>query len=360
MCKLIAFYLPQFYTFPENDKWWGKGFTEWTNVGKAKKLYPTHYQPRVPADLGYYNLKDAKIREEQADLAKYGGIDAFCYWHYWFGNGKQLLNEVLNEVLDLGKPNFPFCLGWANHSWSKKNWNKDVSRFNTETLIAQTYPGIADIDEHFYTMLPAFKDNRYYRIHNKLLFFIYDPFGMPNLKEFVDRWQALAKKNNIPSFYFIGNASSIDLKREERNHILDAYALDLKDRVFGSEKCSVLKRRLSYLFPFPRVVRYSTAIKRMVDPVLFKQEKIYPVIYPNWDHSPRSGYNATIMHGSTPSLWEKLLKEVMSIIHDKNEKDQIIFIKSWNEWGEGNYLEPDIRYGKGYLEVMHNLLGSSV
>ena len=116
MCKLIAFYLPQFYSFPENDKWCGKGFTEWTNVGKAKKLFPNHYQPRVPADLGYYNLRNANVREEQANLAKYAGIDAFCYWHYWFGGGKQLLNEVLEEVVALGKPDFPFCLGWANHS----------------------------------------------------------------------------------------------------------------------------------------------------------------------------------------------------------------------------------------------------
>ena len=355
MCKLIAFYLPQFYSFPENDKWWGKGFTEWTNVGKAKKLFPNHYQPRVPADLGYYNLRNANVREEQANLAKYAGIDAFCYWHYWFGGGKQLLNEVLEEVVALGKPDFPFCLGWANHSWFKKNWNKDVSRFNNEVLIEQTYPGIEDIDNHFYKMLPMFKDKRYYKVHDKLLFFIYDPHGIPQLTEFVNRWQVLAQDNGLPPFYFIGNVTrSIE---QEKGNALDAYALDLKNKAFNIEKNTVLRKGLSYLFPFPiNVIRYSKAIDKMVDDILFRKSKIYPIIYPNWDHSPRAGNSASIMHGSTPQLWGKLLEKVISLIRDKDEGDQIIFIKSWNEWGEGNYLEPDLKYGRGYLDVMNKML----
>ena len=141
--KIIAFYLPQYHPFKENDEWWGKGFTEWTNVGKAKPLFRGHNQPRVPTELGYYDLRLPLVREQQAQMAQDAGIYAFCYWHYWFGNGKRLIPEVFQEVLDSGKPDFPFCLGWANHSWYAKNWNSDGTTTN-RLLMEQTYPGIDD------------------------------------------------------------------------------------------------------------------------------------------------------------------------------------------------------------------------
>ena len=136
--KLIAFYLPQFHQIPENDKWWGEGFTEWTNVGKAKPLFKGHYQPKVPADLGYYDLRLPEVREEQANLAKYAGIEGFCYWHYWFGSGKELLERPFNEVVNSGHPNFPFCLGWANHTWSTKTWSASNSQFKETVIMEQT------------------------------------------------------------------------------------------------------------------------------------------------------------------------------------------------------------------------------
>lgn len=178
-----------------------------------------------------------------------------------------------------------------------------------------------------------FKDKRYYKVHDKLLFFIYDPHGIPQLTEFVNRWQVLAQDNGLPPFYFIGNVTrSIE---QEKGNALDAYALDLKNKAFNIEKNTVLRKGLSYLFPFPiNVIRYSKAIDKMVDDILFRKSKIYPIIYPNWDHSPRAGNSASIMHGSTPQLWGKLLEKVISLIHDKDEGDQIIFIKSWNEWGK--------------------------
>ena len=172
--KIIAFYLPQFYPTPENDEWWGKGFTEWTNVAKAKPLFPGHNQPRVSADLGFYDLRLPTVREEQVRLAKEAGIDGFCYWHYWF-NGRRLLDRVFSEVVESGKPDFPFCLCWANHSWSMKTW--DPSRPN-KLLIEQTYPGKNDFEAHFYAMLPAFKDPRYIRHKGKLLFGVFDTRGM--------------------------------------------------------------------------------------------------------------------------------------------------------------------------------------
>ena len=148
--RVIAFYLPQYHPIPENDEWWGKGFTEWTNVGKAKPIFRGHYQPRVPADLGYYDLRLPIIREQQAQMAREAGVEGFCYWHYWFGNGKTLLSEIFDEVLATGKPDFPFCLGWANHTWTRKNWNAVATKSTLEqTLLLQEYPGDEDYENHF-------------------------------------------------------------------------------------------------------------------------------------------------------------------------------------------------------------------
>ena len=139
--KVIAFYLPQFHPIPENDEWWGKGFTEWTNVASAKPLFKEHYQPRIPADLGFYDLRLSEVRQQQAELAKEAGVTAFCYWHYWFGNGKELLERPFDEVVQSNQPDFPFCLGWANHSWMSKNWNIRKSNVVSKTLMEQNYPG---------------------------------------------------------------------------------------------------------------------------------------------------------------------------------------------------------------------------
>lgn len=353
--KVIAFYLPQFHPIPENDKWWGKGFTEWTNVGKAKSYFPGHYQPIVPSDLGYYDLRVPEVREQQAELAKEAGVDAFCYWHYWFGNGKQLLEKPLQEVIKSNKPDFPFCLGWANHSWSKKNWNKDVSRFNNDVLIEQTYPGKEDIDNHFYKMLDAFKDSRYYKIQNKLCFYLYAPLLIPDIEYFITRWQELAKKEGLPGFYFIGGCYNVKEMNDSSFTKCDGVALDLKTKAFRI-KYPKLRRRLSYLLPFPiNVIRYSKAIKIMSD-TIYSKEKVYPVVYPNWDHSPRVGKGGTIFYASSPKLFKSYIEKIISIIKDKDSEDNVIFIKSWNEWAEGNYMEPDLKYGKGYIHALREAL----
>lgn len=198
--RLIAFYLPQFYPTIENDEWWGKGFTEWTNVGRAKPLFKGHYQPRVPADLGYYDLRIPKVRIQQAEMAKEAGIEGFCYWHYWF-NGRRLLDRVFTEVVDSGKPNFPFCLCWANHSWYQKTWDPDKPN---KLLIEQTYLGIDDYIAHFNAMLPAFKDSRYIKVDGKLLFAVYAPLEIPDVKLFIEIWNRLAKENGLAGFYFVG------------------------------------------------------------------------------------------------------------------------------------------------------------
>ena len=204
--RVIAFYLPQFHPFKENDEWWGKGFTEWTNVGKAKPLFRGHYQPRVPADLGYYDLRCPWVREAQADMAREAGVEGFMYWHYWFGNGRTLMADIFDDVLKSGKPDFPFCLGWANHSWSRRTWNSDAQNHKNVDLMIQEYPGDEDITSHFYNVLPAFKDKRYITVDGKPIFMIYDPAALPDAPHFMKMWRNLAVENGLNGIHFVGLA----------------------------------------------------------------------------------------------------------------------------------------------------------
>lgn len=284
--RLIAFYLPQYYPTPYNDKWWGKGFTEWTNVAKARPLFRGHYQPHIPADLGFYDLRLPEIREAQADLAREYGIEGFCYWHYWF-NGKRLLDTPFNEVLNTGNPDFPFCLCWANHSWYKKTW---TDKGKDTLLVEQTYPGIDDFTNHFYALLPAFKDKRYMKIDGKLIFGIFSPLDFDKSYLFFDTWNELACKNGLSGFYFIG----FNIEPHKNDFIFskgfDGIALDLikgqmnvKSRMY----CALKKIQREYLkLPQKRSYKdYIFYFSKLFNP----QKNVFPVIVPNFDHSPRSG-----------------------------------------------------------------------
>jgi hypothetical protein len=353
--RVIAYYLPQFHPIPENDEWWGKGFTEWTNVAKAKPLFCGHYQPKIPADLGFYDLRLPEVREQQAELAKTAGIDAFCYWHYWFGNGKQLLEKPFQEVVKSGSPDFPFCVGWANHSWEKKEWNNDVSRFSKQLLIEQIYPNQKDVDDHFYTLLPAFLDDRYYRLHDKLVFVIFSIKNFKNLDYFIERWQKLAVENNLPGFYFIGHIIGMNSFNQNQNQLkqLDAINLHLLHDVMHVKKFNKL---MSWVLKIPiNTKSYKKVIDKMVCDII-KRDNVFPTIFPNWDTSPRKGVMGSILHGSTPELFEQHVKDVIDAISLKNEENKVIFLKSWNEWGEGNYMEPDLKFGKGYIYALKNAL----
>jgi hypothetical protein len=353
--RVIAFYLPQYHPTPENDEWWGKGFTEWTNVGKAKPLFKGHYQPKVPADLGYYDLRVPETREEQAKMAREAGIEGFCYWHYWFGNGKRLLERPFNEVLASGKPDFPFCLAWANTSWEDKLFNKDGSN---KILIEQTYPGEEDYINHFHTLLPAFKDNRYIRVDNKPLFMIYSCTEMPDISSFMQLWNQLAKSNGLEGIHFVaqtykeGEIESLIRKGFDGVNVVRLFHFFKKDFSF-IEKCYMKLMRL--LFGKGRIVQYKRASKYFTGEEDFK-EYCYPTIIPNWDHSPRSGRSGHIMVDSTPSLFFKHVKATLKTVQGKEPQHKLIFLKSWNEWAEGNYMEPDLKYGKRYLDALRDAL----
>ena len=358
--KVLAHYLPQYYPIKENNEWFGPGFTEWTNVGKAKPLFKGHNQPRVPSDLGYYDLRLPEVRQQQADLAKQAGIDCFCYYHYWFGNGKVLLERPLQEVLKLKEPDFPFCLCWANHDWQRKTWDPKTSILNKEMLMNQLYLGKGDNEQHFKFLLPAFKDSRYYTIGGKLVFVIYSPEEFVGLSDFVEQWQQLAKENGLPGFYFIGYCYETKSLSKDVYKLMDGNALCLQHVPNTTKHSSILRTRINKVIaeilkkPLS-VYEYKDVYKMFVDDA-FRKDRVFPVILPNWDVTPRRGAGAYILNNAKPEYFQKLTEMVLDMIKEKDENDRIVFVKSWNEWGEGNYMEPDLTYGHGYIDALKTAL----
>lgn len=353
--RAIAFYLPQYHPTKENDEWWGKGFTEWTNVAKARPLFKGHIQPHIPADLGFYDLRLSESREAQAALAQKYGIEGFCYWHYWFGNGKRLLERPFNEVLKSGKPDFPFCLAWANHSWMKKLWDPNAT-FKDKLLMEQTYPGDDDIKAHFYTVLPAFQDKRYITVNGCPLFLIYAPLDYKEVSRFIEMWRSLALQNGLKGIYFVGQGG-MPFRSQILSLGFDAFNDATVFGIKGKENKIglTLRKIIARLLKYPITYRYKDAMKYWIYSEA-KMSDTIPTIIPNWDHSPRSGAKGFILIGATPKLFQKHVKEIIELIKDKNEEERIVFIKSWNEWGEGNYLEPDLQYGCEKLKILNEII----
>ena len=349
--KLIALYLPQYHPFKENNEWWGEGFTEWHNVVKARPLFRGHVQPKIPANLGFYDLRLPEVREEQAKMAREAGIEGFCYWHYWFGDGKRLMERPFNEVVETGNPDFPFCLAWANHSWYAKTWDPNKK---DRLLIEQRYTGKKDNENHFYALLPAFKDKRYIRIDNKPVFLVFKPLEVKCVREFISQWNDLAKANGLDGIYFIGQGI-----QSEFDKILDlgynAVNHEEVNKIHATQSSIVrlwkhVKRKL---FKTPRCYDYATAMDLMMAPE-DANENIMPTICPNFDHTPRSKRRGLVYTGSTPKTFKKHVDKILEVI--SNKKNKVAFIKSWNEWGEGNYMEPDEEFGMGYIEALKESL----
>jgi len=353
--RLIAFYLPQYHPIPENDRWWGRGFTEWTNVRRAEPLFPGHHQPHVPTTLGYYDLRDPQIRAAQAGLARAAGIEAFCYWHYWFA-GRRLLDLPFTEVLRSGEPDYPFCLAWANQSWTGI-WHGSPGRI----LMEQTYPGKSDHERHFRSLLPAFTDPRYLTCEGRPVFILYAPGEMPRLKEFTDLWRERAVREGLPGLHLLAVAGP---RFDFRRHGLDGIVLDNPTIMFAGRKWAPgrLVRRalrrpglrttgsLSHgSRRGPRIISYRRAIARGLPR---PGPGRYPCVIPNWDNTPRAGSRGVVLQGSTPGLFERHLGEALRQVAEREWEDRFVFIKSWNEWAEGNFLEPEERHGEGYLEAV--------
>jgi lipopolysaccharide biosynthesis protein len=346
-CRAIAFYLPQYHPIPENDMWWGKGFTEWTNAAKAKPMFHGHYQPHIPADLGFYDLRVPETRIAQAEMAREHGIEAFCYYHYWFA-GKRLLERPFSEVLESGEPDFPFCLCWANQTWTGI-WHGAPDR----VLIEQTYPGIEDHEEHFYALLKAFMDRRYVTIDGKPLFLIYQPYEIPAVKKVTDFWRDMAEKSGLKGLYLIGY--SWDSSWIPQDHGFDASIVEGQrfKRQWGTWRTPLtwLNARYEARTGKPIIRSYKEILHQLlVDGT--SNGRTYPCVLPNWDNTPRCGENGLVLHDSTPELFRVQLKKALDIVKSLPLEHRICFIKSWNEWAEGNHLEPDLRFGKAYLRVI--------
>ena len=373
--RVIAYYLPQFHPIPENDKFWGKGFTEWTNVAKAKPLFKGHYQPRIPADLGFYDLRLPEVREQQAQMAREAGIEGFCYWHYWFGNGKRLLQRPFNEVLQSGKPDFPFCLAWANHSWKTSTWENGGK---DRMIVEQRYLGEEDYTMHFQEVLPSFRDKRYITIEDKPLFAIFDPYNFRDVSNFIKTWQRLAKENGLKGIYFIAICNSSSTLQRNADGTLKRVTPNLQssERVyndllnlgfdginsFGKSRAEMLcmgkymrivKKLLHQYLPFlpTHCINYEKITQHFFAPE-DSWQNVYPSIFPQWDRTPRAGNSEGVYIKATPTSFKKHIQDALNVIKNKDVEHQILFLRSWNEWGEGNYVEPDLKYGHAFLDAI--------
>ena len=363
--RVIAFYLPQYHPIPENDAVWGKGFTEWTNVAKAKPLFKGHIQPHIPADLGFYDLRLPIIREQQAEMAHDAGIEGFMYWHYWFGNGRMLLERPFEEVLSSGKPDFPFCLGWANHSWTTKTWhgaNGLNLHLGTEYIAKMEYLGKQDYKAHFNYCLPAFKDKRYIRVDDKPLFYIWAPNDHPEMELFIDYWQELALQNGLKGIHFVANVNSreggykkyINMGFSAVNYNTMSDALT---QAAGSTFIRRLKTLFSWYIPGVILNKYDyTKVVNNMKSIYDTDEYCYPTILPGYDRTPRAGRAAVILSNPNPKAFKKHVHNTIKCVENKKDEHKIIFLKSWNEWAEGNYMEPDLQYGHAFLDMLKSEL----
>jgi lipopolysaccharide biosynthesis protein len=341
--RVVAFYLPQFHPIPENDRWWGEGFTEWTNVRKAKPQFLGHYQPHEPGELGYYDLRDARVPVTQAELARAHGVHGFCYYYYWF-NGRRLLERPLNEILASGVPDFPFCICWANENWTRR-WDG----LENEVLMQQVY-SLGDAEALMRELLPIFRDRRYIRVGGRPLLLVYKAHLIPQLADVAALWRRIAAAAGETDPYLcacetadpvapgtFGFDAAVEFPPHRHNAWwLNARMVDL-DRNFRGI-----------------VTSYRSQIIQSLD----RGPAGYPVfrtVMPGWDNTARRGGQATIFSGSSPELFAHWVEAIVAETRARLKGDErLVFVNAWNEWGEGCHLEPDRRYGRQYLEALRD------
>jgi hypothetical protein len=334
--KVIAFYLPQFHPVPENDAWWGKGFTEWSNVVKARPLFDGHYQPHLPGDLGFYDLRVPEVREQQAALARAHGIDGFCYYHYWFG-GRRVLDRVFDEVLRSRSPNFPFCLCWANENWTRA-WDAG----DHEILLKQDY-GADEREEHVRYLVDAFRDDRYIRVDRRPLFLIYRIQALPEAGGFLERLRRVSMDAGLGDPYVVkfdthGNFDApahwgCDAAAQFLPHGVGEMVEPITVRGAHTDNHIYDYGDVANVFlhePAPDWIRHEC-------------------VFPGWDNTPRRGDGRSlVVHHSTPELFERWLRAAYNRAPDRGG---LLFVNAWNEWAEGAHLEPDERHGLAYLRA---------
>ncbi len=345
--RAIAFYLPQFHPIPENDIWWGKGFTEWTNVTKARPSFEGHYQPHLPADFGFYDLRIPEVREQQAELAHEYGLHGFCYYHYWFG-GRRLLERPFNEVLSSGRPDFPFCVCWANENWTRR-WDGAEK----EILMAQQH---SDEDDRNFirSLFPAFEDRRYIRVNGKPLLIIYRVNILPNAQRTAAIWREEMKAAGLGEIYLC-IAQSFGILDPTPYEFDAAVEFPPHGTAIADVAPQISKLNPCYSgYIHDYLVKANSMIhKPAPDYTLFRS------VMPAWDNTPRRQDSSATFINSSPEAYEYWLGKAVEYMITRHTGDErLVFINAWNEWGEGAHLEPDRRYGHRYLEATRNVLNA--
>jgi lipopolysaccharide biosynthesis protein len=349
---VLALFLPQFHPIPENDAWWEPGFTEWTNVAAAGRLFLGHRRPDLPGELGFYDLRLAEVREQQAELAAAHGVTAFCWWHYWFA-GRRLLERPFDEVLASRSPSLPFSLCWANQSWSGV-WHGAPDR----VLVEQTYPD-GDDEAHFAALTPAFRDERYHRVDGRPLLGVFRPQELPDPGRFVDTWQRLARDAGLEGLYLVAFSESREWGAQYARHVEDGFDAAVHVAFpFARTASAKLRDRLrtSIVRLGPGRYRYAEdlpAYPRSLRGV------VHPCVYPNWDNTPRAARRGSVIVDAAPARFERHVRQAVARATLNPERERLVFVKSWNEWAEGNHLEPDRRHGRGWLEALRAGLAPS-
>jgi lipopolysaccharide biosynthesis protein len=357
----IAFHLPQFHIIEENNRWWGEGFTEWTNVKRAKPIYSGHYQPHVPMDDNYYDLNDIESLINQANIAKKFMLDGFCFYNYWF-NGITLLEKPLDNIIKSNEYDFPFMLCWANENWTRR-WDGK----NKEILIEQSFEN-HNFSEHALYLSKIFSDNRYIHLNKEPVFMIYKPDEIPNLKNFIHRTRVELRNLGIENIKILGSTHGKKIKKELISSgidiIVDFMPNSYRITRFNSKVFDILFQvltgRRKYLIHkiFPRIqANIFLSYKKIVEDSINRRldKEIIPCVFPSWDNTSRRRLNSTIIQNKDVKLFAKWFKFSLEfqIVKSKEENsDQMIFINAWNEWGEGCHLEPDVEMGFAFLETI--------
>ncbi|WP_136514298.1 glycosyltransferase WbsX family protein [Geomonas edaphica] len=348
--KAIAFHLPQFHPIPENNEWWGAGFTEWRNVAKARPLFPGHRQPNLPGDLGFYDLRLTETQIDQANLAALAGLSGFCYYHYWYA-GRLLLEKPLELLLARKTPKFPFCLCWANHDWTA-HWSG-----RHDMLVKQTYPGKEDYRAHYEYLRKFFEDGRYIRVNQKPVFAIFKPNDIPQVNSFVDYFKTWALEDGFGGIHLIALDGDLRLLGSGFD-ALAPHSLNIALEGYLKHKRNRLKNMVRHrLFRYPRWVIEYSELAPFFQNSLCDGITTIPTAIPNWDNTPRIGRRGVVLSSSSPEKFaEHLGTSITGFINNNTESEHILLIKSWNEWAEGNYLEPDLMYGKAWLETLNDFI----